>query len=298
MTHADAALVQVALDNAIYHWPAFAGDTFKKSFQVKSVRNTSDGNHTVINFSCELSNQRGRVCMSLDKRMMFPFAVPPSTLDNAPIVNPMVHTQQLLRDHLLSKAQVLSSLGSQSLARLRPQQTILHSMHRSLSLSQSQQLASLAKLTHERHFDIRKYDPKTEILVPGGLVLGLVLSATSRDLHEVLHEELLHVSYTNPVHPGDVIGAITYVHDIDDTIATGNLECLTVTTIGVKNMEARDLEAASSKLPLDLFEHSNSLPKQIERICKKKCPLLSHRIVVQVTRKIIRQSRRQDIFLL
>lgn len=47
MTHADAAKVQVGFDNAIYHFPAFAGDTFTKRFTVKSVRNTSDGHHTV-----------------------------------------------------------------------------------------------------------------------------------------------------------------------------------------------------------------------------------------------------------
>lgn len=47
MTHADAAKVQVGYDNVIYHWPCFAGDTFTKIFQVLSVRNTSDGNHTV-----------------------------------------------------------------------------------------------------------------------------------------------------------------------------------------------------------------------------------------------------------
>jgi hypothetical protein len=32
-----------------------------------------------------------------------------------------------------------------------------------------------------------------EILLPGGLVLGLTLSAANRDLHEVLHEDLHEV---------------------------------------------------------------------------------------------------------
>ena len=30
MSHADAAKVQVGFRNAVYHWPAFAGDTFTK----------------------------------------------------------------------------------------------------------------------------------------------------------------------------------------------------------------------------------------------------------------------------
>lgn len=47
MSHADAAKVQVGFGAVQYLWPAFAGDTFRKTFQVKSVRNTSDGNHSV-----------------------------------------------------------------------------------------------------------------------------------------------------------------------------------------------------------------------------------------------------------
>ena len=75
MTHADAALVQVALNNAVYHWPAFAGDTFTKTFEVRSVRNTSSGDRSIVNFTCNLKNQRGKVCMTANKQMLFPFRV-------------------------------------------------------------------------------------------------------------------------------------------------------------------------------------------------------------------------------
>lgn len=47
MTHADAAKVQVGFGRVNYIWPAFAGDTFTKSFTLESIRNTSDGNHSV-----------------------------------------------------------------------------------------------------------------------------------------------------------------------------------------------------------------------------------------------------------
>ncbi len=67
MSHEDAAKVQVGFGRCIYHWPVFAGDTVKKTFQVTRVRNTSDGNHSIINFKCKLINQRGRLCMSADK---------------------------------------------------------------------------------------------------------------------------------------------------------------------------------------------------------------------------------------
>jgi hypothetical protein len=47
MTHADAAKVQVGFGKVNYLWPCFAGDTFTKTFTVESIRNTSDGNHSV-----------------------------------------------------------------------------------------------------------------------------------------------------------------------------------------------------------------------------------------------------------
>jgi len=74
---------------------------------------------------------------------------------------------QLFRDHLLSKAHVLTE--SHSLTALHRGSLILHTLTRSITFAQSQQLASLARLTHERHFDIRKYDKKTEIYVPAGV---------------------------------------------------------------------------------------------------------------------------------
>jgi len=294
MSHADSALVQVGLEKAIYHWPAFAGDTFNKSFKVKSIRNTSDGNHSVINFACELINQRKRLCMSVYKSMMFPFAVLESKTEHQ-FSHPET-TSQLFRDHLLGKEHILHELGSHSLVPLRPNQLIYHTMSRSLTLSQTQQLASLARLTHERHFDIRKYDPYTEILVPGGLVLGSVLSATSRDLHEVLHEEIERVSFLNSLHPGNVVGAITYIASVDDSIA-GDLESLQVRTLGLKNVDVvKDLQDVL--LPMELFVTPNILPKDMERICKAKCPILSKKIVAVVDRKIIRQASRKEVFLL
>lgn len=38
MTHADAAQVQLGYRNAVYHWPAFARDTFTRSFVLKERR--------------------------------------------------------------------------------------------------------------------------------------------------------------------------------------------------------------------------------------------------------------------
>ena len=47
MTHADSAKIQVGYGSVKYIWPTFAGDTLTKRFTVESIRNTSDGNHSV-----------------------------------------------------------------------------------------------------------------------------------------------------------------------------------------------------------------------------------------------------------
>ncbi|GMH88679.1 hypothetical protein TL16_g11225 [Triparma laevis f. inornata] len=270
MSHADAAKVQVGFNNAYYHWPGFAGIRLRRSFRLRTLGTrvmvredtrppfpfphsfvfltpphpTPTGAHSVITFKCELINQRGRVCMSADKTMMFEFAsLAPS---NVSLPDEEMDTHRF-KNHLLSKAEVLGEvrkrncassfsftisttnththtypqLGSHSLASLRPHQLIVHTMCRALSLTQSQQLASLARLTHERHFDSSKFQPTTEMFVPGGLVLGLAMSASARDLHEILHEEVIDVAYVNNCHPGDVVSAVTYIKSLDENISGG-----------------------------------------------------------------------------
>ena len=281
----------------LMHEKAFAGDTFTKSFQVKSIRNTSDGNHSVIHFTCELINQRGRVCMTADKRMLFEFSMPESSVTSTRKEGEdPFSTNRLFRDHLLSKAESLSEIGSQSLASLIPGQLIFHQMSRSLTFSQSQQLASLARLTHPRHFDCRKYNEKTEILIPGGLVLGIATSASSRDLHEILHEELLSCSYVNVLHPGDTVSGMTYVKHVDENIP-GDLESIVVRTIAVKNIDLVK-ESNAAGLPVELFVGNAKYSRDIEQICKLYCPQLSNKIVVQFDRKILRQTSKKQMFLL
>ena len=295
MSHEDAAKVQVGFENVSYIWPIFAGDTLRRVFTVSKIRNTSDGQHSIISFSCDLLNQRDRLCMRADKRLLFQFPVPESNFTSTTVESTPADTH-LFRDHLLSKANtVLAQEPSHSLARLEPGMMILHTMHRSLTFSQSQQLASLARLTHERHFDSYKYDKSFEIFVPGGLVLGIAMSAAARDLHEILHEEIKSCAYINSLNPDNVVGAISFVHSVEDNLP-GDMELVTVTTLGIKNMNVqRDLKDVD--IPMELFQ-SGLFTKEIEKICKESCPILSGKIVVAVERKMLRQTRKREVFLL
>jgi acyl dehydratase len=295
MSHEDAAKVQVGYGNVSYLWPIFAGDTLRRVFTVSKIRNTSDGQHSIISFNCDLINQRDRLCMRADKRLLFQFPVPESNFTST-TVNSEPTNNHLFRNHLLSKATtVLAQEPSHSLASLYPGMLILHTMHRSLTFSQSQQLASLARLTHERHFDSYKYDKSFEIFVPGGLVLGIAMSAAARDLHEILHEEVKSCAYINKLNPDSVVGAITLVHSVDDNLP-GDMEMVRVTTLGVKNLNVqRDLQHVD--IPVELFE-SGIFTKEMEKICREECPILSKKIVVSVERTILRQTRKKEVFLL
>ena len=311
MSHADSAKVQVSFQNAVYHWPAFPGDTFTKSFRVRSVRNTASGNNSIISFDCRLVNQRGRTVMSTDKSMMFDFrspqgsgpavTYPQSSVDESSVHGASYHT------HLLSKSSVLADLGSHSLKPLRPGQLLLHTMCRSLSMHQMGQLSSLARLTHERHFNALKYDPSTQLFVPGGQVLGLACSAAARDLHEVLYESLGSVSFTNNVHPGDTVGAFSFVKHVAET-ASGDMEAIDVVTVGVKNVDVV-CALAGKEIPTSLFYKDRRegnkqgmlfTRKDVEKICRENVGMdvLMDKIVLVAERRIVRQAAKYQAFLL
>eukprot|EP01038_Epipyxis_sp_PR26KG_P006266 gene6266-8630_t len=294
MSHADHAKLQVGFSKAKYHWPAFAGDTFKKKFKIISLRSTRDKLHSIFKISCQLINQRNIVVFTCEKSMLFPFEVPPSDVDIAPDIS--THNNDFL-NHLIQKVQVLQDLGSQTLTSVRPGQLILHTLTRPLSETHSMQLATLARLTHERHFNTRLYRNE-ELLIPGGLVLGLACSLSSRDLHEVLYEELVECSFPNNLNPGATVGAITFVKSLEEHVS-GDIEAIHIRTIGIKNCDVQRA-LAGKDLPLELFitPLSKLRPAAVEELLKKSCPELNKLVVCIADRKIYRQTPKQTPFLL
>lgn len=182
MSHGEnRAKLQTGLHHGVYHCPGYAGDTFKKRFIVRKLRTTSDNEHSIITIHCELIKQNGVVVFSCEKTLLFPFQVPPSVEEVRP--EEAAHRSDFL-ERLVQQASVLEMKGSQTLSSLRPGQLLLHTLSRPLTLTQSMQLASLARLTHEKHFNVLKNSVEN-LLVPGGLVLALSCALTARDLHEV-----------------------------------------------------------------------------------------------------------------
>ena len=137
-----------------YLWPGFAGDTFKKRFIIRSLRATSDSKHSIYKIDCEIRNQRNILIFTCEKTMLFPFQVSPSEIN---INSNSEANSNLFLNHLITQAETLQMIGSQTLSSLRPGVSVIHTLTRPLSETHTMQLASLARLTHERHFNTRKY---------------------------------------------------------------------------------------------------------------------------------------------
>lgn len=197
-----------------------------------SLRTTSDGKNSNFNIECELCNQKDITVFSCEKSMIFPFIVPQSD-----VALPPSHFEKegSLLSHLISEADALQRSGSQTLSSVRPGQLIVHGLQRPIPLSSSMQLASLARLSHGRHFNTSLYKLE-EMTVPGGLILGMTLSLASKDLYEVLHEELSECVFPNHLNPGEVVSALTFILKLEEHVS-GDIEAITVRTIGVKNCD-------------------------------------------------------------
>lgn len=291
MSHSDQAKLIAEYKNARYHWPVFAGDTVKKRFVVREVKLDICGKNSYITIECLLKNQRGVTVFSCDKTMMFPGVTPSDTV----VERSSETSSNKFMNHLIQQADVLREIGSQTFSPLRPGQLILHSLTRPFSLSQSMELSSLARLTHERVFNTQRFQDN-ELYVPAGLVLSLTTSISSRDLHEVLFEELEHCHFPNSLHPGDTVGALTFIESIEEHV-TGDIESAKIRTIGFKNMDVlRTLRNVS--FPIEVFQQKYTRSRDFKSLVQEKIPELSQSIVCVVDRVIYRQTAKQAPFLL
>jgi hypothetical protein len=200
-------------------------------------------------------------------------------------------------------------------------------------MSQAQQLASLIRLDYDMDY-YSWYNNNNDSSsnhslpppFPNSLVMAMVHSiASSYDLHEILHEEILDVTFVNPLFPGSPLGAISYIHSIEE--AGGDYQIVTIRTIGIKNMDVIN-ELEKVDIPLSLLQRTvTSSPsihdddhdddpanlsrsteavsataaagESIQELCKGKCPPLYNKIVVQLDRRILRQvPKHHEPFLL
>ena len=306
MAHADKATEEVAFKNARYYAPAYAGDTFRKRFVLRSKRAPSKPRAkrmTVATFECELWNQREELVFSVEKAMMFPLddGEPATRFESVYDHDTYEPDEHTLRKQIVKSADLLGALGGVTLRPLDPGKLFLHGAARMLTATQTMQLAALGRVVHDRHFNPTKYgdeDPgHGRLYVPGAFVLALVNACAGRELHEILFQTMHHVSFVNHLHPNEVVSALSYVRSRSESLS-GELEKQEIVTIGVKNLpDATALEA--QPLPRGLFLTKEPLRTHELKDALKDHPILKpDNVVLHCFRSIYRQAPKADVFLL
>ncbi len=285
----ESCLLHLGLHEVRYLRAAYSGDTFRNFIRVDALRNTSNGKQSVIRTTHWLVNQRDEPVFSLVKMSFYPHI---EGLDERETVQgelpfraPEPGGEPALRAALFEAGDEALSDGAAQ-RDLEAGQLYLHKRVRPLGVTENLQLSTLFRNTHPIHSDYQAYAPE-EIIVCGGFVMSLVIAAASRDLGQVLDEEIVHCSHINPVNPSDNIGALSYIIDVQPV--GDHLEEVTVKTLGLRNTNV-EVELAGVKVPLALLGTDHPKPSEVESICDSLCPPLRGRIALQMTRKLLRPA--------
>jgi len=126
-----------------------------------------------------------------------------------------------------------------------------------------------------------------ELVLSGGTVVAQTISAASRELFEVLYEELISCRFLNRVAPNETIGAMSYIETVEQL--SGGLEELTVVTLGLRETDVMT-ELKNVDVPEKLFTHSWQTRHDLEEYIRTHCPFFVGKVAVVATRKIIRQA--------
>jgi hypothetical protein len=263
MSHVDESreVLDLGFENGHYLEPAYPGNTFKKQFIVKKIRNTKDDKDAIVTFQCNLLNasKNDELTFCVDKTMIFRgMASPKQKTYNVitSVDSKMRHESEVERS---LKHHAFSLTGGNTTA-LFAGELLLHGLSRPLGRSNSMSLSSLFGMTHPTIFNLARQGSDKDLIVPGALVASMALSAASREMHENLSMRLDSCGLYNKTAPIDTIGAMTYVENVQEI--QGDLEEVSAVTVGVKNV---DIPSLSLDMPVAVFE-SGLLPDKLEEL--------------------------------
>jgi acyl dehydratase len=276
MSHVDETreVLDLGFTNGVYVRPAYAGDTFKKQFVIKSISPSTNSKSTIVTFQCNLMNvnQNDAVVFTVDKTMMFR-----GELDSNKSTSPPSRNLRMVHSHVLEtvKSSAWNLFSDSPTSSLYGGQLLLHGLARPLGRSASMSLSSLFGMTHPTIFNLSNYGEQG-LIVPGALVLSMALSNASRELHEELHMSLTSCQFYNKTSPVDTIGAFSLIEST--RLLDGDLEQVNAITIGVKNVVVPELSGVP--LPVAMFDEKIK-PQDLESLLKEHVPHLVGKVVVK-----------------
>lgn len=286
MSHVDeeADVMDLGYSDAVYVRPVYPGDTLKKTFYIKGLRaSRKQASSTVVTLKCEAYNQHNQLCFSCDKIMLYPYLVSSLNQAKEPLAKQNVHRSHLL-EHL--KNHVSNSPVPVTLVPVHSGQLILHTFSRPTGMFLSTAINTLFKQVHPLLMGLGRFT-ESQLVLSGGIVMAQTISAASRELFEVLYQELISCRFLNKVAPNETIGAISYIESVEQLL--GGLEELTVITLGLRETDVLT-ELKNKDVPEQLFTQKFSTRSELEEYIAAHCPFLVGKVAVIATRKIIRQA--------
>ncbi len=279
----EQAIAHLAYLDVRFPEPAYAGDTVTASSKVLDVKLASSGDRGVVHVRTLLQTQDGRVVCAFERKAL----VRAGKLQGRP-AGPGADYRQ---PELAQLANLPVSLREGGLPLLRaggfagfyedfePGDVYAHGVGRTVGESEHMGLSMLVRNSHPLHFDAAYCKDNSftkQRVVYGGLVLGWVLSLTSRDVsgNAVWDMGLDQGAHPNPTQAGDTLFAATRVESKADVGPDAG--AVTFRIVGVKNAHPAGLVANGA----DLF--TPEMKKKDGKVAEK---------VVEITRTLLIRKR-------
>jgi len=300
MPHVDDTrnVLDLSFRNSVYERAVFCGDTLRRHFVIEGIRESSNGQHILIDVKCKMFNQRNELVFRVEKTMFFQKlsglpAASKKPLAGRPGIDRRSAESSDLRRFLLNlKGQSLDS-GHSSSKRLSGGELLLHTLQRAVGTESNMNLSMLHRMTHPLLYNTARSHP-SELLVGGPLLIAMTHAVASKELYEVSYEELLDSRVVNKAAPSECVSAMTFVIGVDAE-SNEHFEEVECVTVGLKNVDITN-QLKGVRIPLSLFQ-PGLFPKDIERICDKLIPQLTNKVVVHSHRKLLRAKPKDHVLI-
>lgn len=295
MNDTHEAVFHLGFRNARQHAPVTAGMTVRQRIIVKNIKSTANKKNSIITTRRELIDvSNGKILFTVEKLELYPFLNYDFSENGSAAKTEKTYkaSSSFFRSTILTKCGEDKSVipEKQNVLPLEKGRLILHTFTRPMGVDSNLALSTIFKVTHPIHIDHHMYDPEDTrgIIVSGGLAQALTVAAASRDLHEVVWEELIQGDNIAPLGPKDTLGAISYIVDRKISEASILHEELIVRTFGLKNISPA-IECIHSEFPPELFSGPHRKPSEYNTILHRAGAYwLEERLVTVITRKIVR----------
>lgn len=274
------SFLHLELRDALYLRPAFPGDTFTCSIKIISIKESANGQNSILEATHLLSNQKGEPVFSLIRVTLFPRFEARSTI-------PSELTKPMHNHHF--KEKILARVRGIELDNIFTEfafgDLILHPYVRPIGKSENLFWATYLKNSHPIHHNYQRYKPG-EIVISGGIVVAMVLGIAGREFRQILLPEVKKAFHIAPVKAEDRIGAFSFVKDVSQIMP--GFEEISIITYGLRNVDT-ERELSNLSFPEGLFRDI-SRPSQVTTIIEQHCPDLVNKLCCYVEWNVLRKN--------